>query len=94
MTTKRCQLELLPGGQLRIKGMRCERLDLCDGLRLEGTVRRADNVYPNIDIALGLDGRFTDHGALKAAAVMNRGPRGQFVYDDGVPGSGAYSIGQ
>ncbi len=66
-------------------------------MRLEGTFRRADykTLYAGSQqgITFTPDGRFSDEGVFKAAAVMVRQPVGNgYDFDDGAPGSGTYRI--
>jgi len=69
-------------------------LDPSDGLRLQGMYRRADNnPYAAHAITFTADGRFSDQGVLKDAAVMRRDVRGGLQNDDGAPGSGTYFVG-
>ena len=82
---------------LQINGDTYNRLEPCDGMKLEGTFRRADykTLYAGSQqgITFTLDGRFSDEGVFKAAAVMVRQPVGNGSdFDDGAPGSGTYRI--
>lgn len=70
-----------------------DRLDPGDGVRLQGTFRRADdNEYARQTITFTPDGRFTDEGVFRAAAVTYRTARSPFEDDDGVPGTGTWAV--
>jgi hypothetical protein len=82
---------------LQVNGDTYNRLEPCDGMKLEGTFRRADykTLYAGSrqGITFTPDGRFSDEGVFKAAAVMVRQPVGNgYDFDDGAPGSGTYRI--
>lgn len=61
-----------------------------DGLRLEGNYRRWETEPA---LTFTADGRFRDGGAFKNFGTLVR-PDGSHYQDDGVPGSGTYTIEQ
>jgi hypothetical protein len=72
------------------------RLDGGDGAVLRGTFHRPGyqmQYGPKQGIAFTADGHFADEGFLKAAPVVRRDARGNFGFDDGVPGRGTYHVG-
>ena len=80
-----------------IRGTSYNLLERCDGMRLEGTFRRADykTLYAGGQkgIAFTRDGQFVDEGAFAAASVLVRQPVGIGEdFDDGKPGRGTYRI--
>ena len=82
---------------LQVNGDKYQLLERGDGMKLEGTFRRADykTLYAGSQqgITFTSDGKFRDEGVFKAAAVMVRQPVGNgYDFDDGAPGSGTYRI--
>lgn len=72
------------------------RLEGGDGVTLQGTFRRPgyrEQYGPKQGILFTADGRFADEGFLKAAPAMHRDARGNFAFDDGIPGRGTYRVG-
>ena len=61
-----------------------------DGLKLEGNYRRGES-EPTITFTV--DGRFRDGGIFRHFGTLVR-PDGSFYQDDGIPGSGTYTIEQ
>lgn len=81
--------------QLEIHGDRYQKMESGDGVRLNGTFRRADYKTLFASAQQGItftpDGRFKDEGIFKAAFVQNRTERGS-EFDDGAPGTGTYRV--
>lgn len=84
-------------GGVEVHGDKYYPVDPCDGVKLQGTFRRAD--YQTLSagarqgITLSPDGRFVDEGVFKAAFVMVRNPvSGNYDFDDGAAGNGTYRI--
>lgn len=84
-------------GGLEVHGDKYYPMERCDGLKLQGTFRRADYRTLSMGAQQGItffpDGRFVDEGVFKAAFVMVRNPiSGHDDFDDGASGRGTYRI--
>jgi hypothetical protein len=84
-------------GGLEVQGDKYYPIERSDGLKLQGTFRRADYKSLSVGARQGItffpDGRFSDEGVFKAAFVMVRNPiSGHDDFDDGAPGRGTYRI--
>jgi hypothetical protein len=82
--------------KLLVHGDEYHLMASCDGVKLEGTFRRADWQTRNAatqGITFQSDGTFADEGVMLAVGAQTRDRNGQFVFDDGTPGKGTYRLG-